>query len=65
MAVMVPVALRSFTLRNFIEEVETSSKGLDTTTLRSFTLRNFIEERRAARPRHRTPIAKLYASQLH
>ena len=37
--------LRSFTLRNFIEETARPRSGTpDASTLRSFTLRNFIED---------------------
>ena len=58
--------LRSFTLRNFIEEVSTPCWASSLTrTLRSFTLRNFIEERFLWAGSWWSAIAKLYASQLH
>ena len=40
---MFAVRLRSFTLRNFIEECRRRS-SIRRSTLRSFTLRNFIED---------------------
>ena len=39
-----PSALRSFTLRNFIEESSTRTRVEKVMKLRSFTLRNFIED---------------------
>ena len=60
------VRLRSFTLRNFIEDCLLRAAQAPQLELRSFTLRNFIEES-PVRPviPGRCSIAKLYASQLH
>ena len=63
--VCVAVKLRSFTLRNFIEDVHGASASTGICVLRSFTLRNFIEEENGGYTFNGNPIAKLYASQLH
>ncbi len=63
--IICPSVLRSFTLRDFIEE---SAQRMvpRLPTLRSFTLRNFIEEApMSSRLIRAYRIAKLYASQLH